>query len=48
VLKQMRLKDNLGHLIVIQFRQVKVNSALSAALFNFKPPPNVDVVDETH
>lgn len=46
-IKEMRMQDSIGHSTVIEFKQVKTNLALSAALFNFKPPANVDVIDET-
>lgn len=47
-IKEMRMQDNLGHSTVIQFRHVKQNQTLSASLFKFHVPANVDVIDETH
>ena len=47
-IREMRLQDHLGHVTVIQFNAVVMNSKLSAALFNFKTPAHVDVIDETH
>lgn len=44
----MRLKDHLGHTTLIQFKNIKTNLNLSASLFTFKAPKNVDVIDETH
>lgn len=46
-IKEMRMKDNLGHNTVIQFRRLHKNISLSASLFKFHPPANVDVIDET-
>ena len=43
-LKSMRLLDNLGQLSEFQFSQVKLNPKLSASLFEFTPPPGVDVI----
>jgi outer membrane lipoprotein carrier protein len=47
-IKQMQLQDHLGHITRIQFNHVVINSALSPSLFMFKPPANVDTIDETH
>lgn len=46
-IQQMDLQDDLGHTTHIQFTQVVMNKTLSAALFTFKPPANVDVINET-
>ena len=46
-IKEMRMQDSLGHSTVIQFQHLKINGALSASLFRFHPPANVDIVDET-
>jgi outer membrane lipoprotein carrier protein len=46
-ISEMRLQDNLGHTTQIRYRDIKTNNTLSAALFNFKPPAGVDVIDET-
>ncbi len=46
-IKQMQLQDHLGHITVIQFNRIVMNNPLSAALFAFKTPAKVDVIDET-
>jgi len=46
-IKELRMRDNLGHHTVIQFKQVQQNLHLSLALFQFHPPAHVDVIDET-
>ncbi len=46
-ISQMQLQDHLGHLTNIQFNQVVINPTLPSSLFTFKPPANVDVIDET-
>lgn len=43
----MRLQDNLGHMTAIRFKNIALNPTLSASLFNFKIPANIDVIDET-
>lgn len=45
---QMQLADRLDHVTIITFRQVKQGIAFSAGTFVFKPPPQVDVIDETN
>lgn len=47
VIRRMQLHDHLGHTTLIEFSHVVLNSPLSTSAFNFKPPSNVDVVDET-
>lgn len=47
-IKEMRMRDNLGHHTVIQFTHVQENGALSSSLFKFHAPSHVDVIDETH
>lgn len=47
IIHQMQLQDHLGHITMIEFNAVKVNNTFSSALFNFKPPAGVDVIDET-
>lgn len=47
-INRMVLEDHLGHTTAVVFNQVEVNRPLSTALFNFKIPMNVDVIDETH
>lgn len=46
-IKQMELKDRLGHTTTIRFQNIKLNAPLAAALFTFNPPAHVDVIDET-
>ena len=46
-IKQMQLKDHLGHTTYIRFAKTSANSTLSQTLFVFHPPANVDVIDET-
>lgn len=46
-IKEMRMQDNLGHNTVIQFHHLKENGSLRSSLFQFHPPANVDVIDET-
>jgi outer membrane lipoprotein carrier protein len=43
----MVLEDHLGHTTIIEFKNVHVNSDLALSLFKFRPPANVDVIDET-
>lgn len=43
----MQIEDHLGHLTQIEFSQVKFNKPIATSLFNFKPPANVDVINET-
>lgn len=44
VLASMELIDALGQTTVIRFTDVKVNDRLDPALFQFTPPPGVDVI----
>lgn len=46
-LREMQLRDHLEHTTTIQFTNSKYNGTLPSALFNFAPPKNVDVIDET-
>ncbi len=46
-IQAMNLKDQMGHITKIQFNHINLNTDLSAALFTFKVPANVDVIDET-
>ncbi|RDI48753.1 outer membrane lipoprotein chaperone LolA [Aquicella lusitana] len=46
-IREMLLRDHLGHTTGIQFKNIKTNVSLSASLFTFRPPANVDVIDET-
>jgi len=43
--KAMRLKDNLGQTTVLHFNAVKRNAPMAQGLFDFTPPPGVDVVE---
>ncbi|MBV9576910.1 MAG: outer membrane lipoprotein chaperone LolA [Gammaproteobacteria bacterium] len=47
-INEMRLKDNLDHTTRIHFSTIRSNINLPSSLFTFKPPSNVDVIDETH
>lgn len=47
-LAELDLIDNLAQRTEIRFSSVKVNPALSDTLFNFTPPPGVDVVADEH
>ncbi len=44
---QMQLQDHLGHTTLIQFERARLNQPLSSALFTFKPPRGIDIIDET-
>jgi len=46
VIDAMRLVDSLGQETNIQFSHIKMNPTLSATLFQFKPPKNVDVIQD--
>lgn len=46
-LKEMRLTDRLGHELLIQFNNVKLNQKLADALFIFKVNKKIDVINET-
>ncbi len=46
-IRQMQLQDHLGHVTLIQFNRVTMNTSLSPTLFYFKTPAKVDVIDET-
>ncbi len=45
VLTSMELADNFGQLTRIQFEQVQLNPPLEDSLFQFIPPPGVDVFE---
>jgi outer membrane lipoprotein carrier protein len=45
VLSSMELADNFGQLTRIQFEQVQLNPPLADSLFQFKPPPGVDMFE---
>lgn len=42
----MGLFDQLGQHTTVQLSQIKINPALSMAIFRFKPPKGVDVVEQ--
>ena len=44
---KMEIKDHLGHTTLIEFNRAKMNIPLAESSFSFKPPSNVDIVDET-
>jgi outer membrane lipoprotein carrier protein len=46
-IREMRLQDHLGHTTTVQFDNIKSNATLSPSLFTYKPPANMDVIDET-
>lgn len=41
----MELSDNFGQLTRIYFTNIQVNPTLDSSLFNFKPPKNVDILE---
>lgn len=44
---EMRLTDHLGHTTLIEFQHIQTNIPIPSSQFNFHPPANVDVIDET-
>jgi len=46
-LHAMKLQDHLGHTTQVEFEHIQTNINLPTALFVFKKPANVDVIDET-
>lgn len=46
-IREMVLQDQLGHTTSIEFYNIQLNPTLSSALFAFKIPRHVDVIDET-
>ncbi len=46
-LQSMKMEDKLGQITLIYFSQIQLNPTLPATLFQFTPPPGVDVVDNT-
>ena len=46
-IQEMQLQDHIGHTTHIYFTRVKFNTPLASSLFTFKPPANVDIIDET-
>lgn len=45
--QEMHIQDHLGHLTKIRFSHVQMNVPLNPALFIFKPPAHIDIIDET-
>lgn len=48
VLDRLRLVDSLEQVTTLEFDGVTVNSAIADTLFDFEPPPGVDVIGEAH
>lgn len=46
VLKEMEMRDNFGHITVIEFSNIELNPKLSSQTFSFIPPEGADVVGE--
>ncbi|MGB0713688.1 MAG: outer membrane lipoprotein chaperone LolA [Gammaproteobacteria bacterium] len=44
-LRSMELTDGFGQITRINFSNVTVNPHMNASLFNFEPPPGVDVIE---
>lgn len=44
-LRAMDLKDNLGQITRVRFRDEQLNPTLDLSQFSFTPPPGVDVID---
>lgn len=44
---EMHMQDHIGHTTVIKFQNIKTNINVSSSLFDFKPPANADVIDDT-
>lgn len=44
---QMSLEDHIGHSTTIEFHNAIFNTKLSTQTFNFKPPQNIDIINET-
>ncbi len=42
--RAMRLKDNLGQLTLLHFDEINRNLELDDTLFEFSPPPGIDVI----
>jgi outer membrane lipoprotein carrier protein len=47
VLRLLQLVDQLGQITRIIFSANQVNPNLAATLFDFSPPPGVDVIDDS-
>lgn len=46
MLKEMEMRDNFGHITVIEFSDIELNPKLSNQIFTFRPPAGADVVGE--
>ena len=46
VLKEMEMRDNFGHITVIEFTDIELNPKLPSQTFSFRPPAGADVVGE--
>ena len=46
-LRLMQLMDQLGQVTRIVFKDNEVNPSLMSTLFDFVPPPGVDVIDDS-
>ena len=46
LLKEMEMRDNFGHITVIEFSNLQLNPKLPAKSFSFVPPAGADVVGE--
>ena len=46
LLKEMEMRDNFGHITVIEFTNLQLNPKLPAKSFSFVPPAGADVVGE--
>jgi len=47
-LRRMQLRDSLDQITSLEFWNVEVNAEIAAAVFEFVPPPGVDVIGEVH
>jgi len=47
-LRRMQLRDSLEQTTSLEFRNVEVNTEIAASVFEFVPPPGVDVIGEVH
>lgn len=47
VLISMSFQDDFNQLTKIDFSEIKLNGYIDNKLFNFTPPPGIDVIDET-
>lgn len=42
----MILQDSLGQTTTVRFKNVKLNAAIPASVFNFSPPKGTDIIDQ--